>query len=96
MAPDRSAPGLIALRGPADGQPFRLATGGAGPVAFYVLPADDKAHGNLTVLLHEYTSGKDYWYAVEGDAAPQGYQRAASPVGRVWRFPLSLPPEQWK
>jgi hypothetical protein len=58
------------------------------PALFHALRADEENPPASTVLLYQYnnTDGARF-YDVEGAAVPEGYERAAQSLCRVWRSP---------
>ncbi|HON66363.1 MAG TPA: hypothetical protein PLS23_07685 [Phycisphaerae bacterium] len=105
FAPDRPAPGLVAVcRDTARARPGAAsdAIGGlllvnsdtatSGKVVlFYALPADAKEPPATTVPLYEYThsDGRKVWTTEEAWPG-EGFTRAAKPVCRVWKSPTRL------
>lgn len=101
FAPDRPAPGLIAVTrdGTNVGTPIRnLAaaeiTGTRPPnrtVLFYALPADASDPPAATVPLFEYvhSDGRKVWSTDEAWSA-DGYRRSDQPLCRVWTSPTRL------
>jgi hypothetical protein len=94
FAPERSAPGLLAI-GPAAArdEPLRvLETDSDLDPIFYALPAEVKPAPHGTALLFAWRNGQDaLWYGVEGSTPPAGYRRDPQALGRVWNSPLSFP-----
>jgi hypothetical protein len=95
FAPDRPAPGLVAVcrsdRGGRAGLATRPADGptAADEVVFYALPPGPQAPPATTLPLWEYTrdDGTRTWSVQE---SLPGHRRAPSPLCRVWKSPTRL------
>jgi hypothetical protein len=96
FAPDRAAPGLVAVYQATDGTgALRVAAGngtrdaGATKATFYALPADGKNAPATSVPLYEWVSedGNCRLYSTQAELKHDGYRRAAEPICRVWRSP---------
>ncbi len=87
MAPDRPGKGLVAV---GRGSNASLVVGDVEDVAFFAWPPDAESAPEATVRLFEWRSGSDRRYLVEGDRAPEGYQRARAALCRVWPYPLKV------
>lgn len=103
FAPDRSAPGLLAVKRDAGeiSSPIRALTaeppkpGTSSPqadVLFYALPADAKDPPATTLPLFEYTrqdDGRKVW-TTNDKWSVEGFRRTEKPLCRVWKNPTSL------
>lgn len=89
LAPDRPRAGLVAVGQP-NGAGGPLKTGVSRDVLFYALPSHADDRPATSVALYEWRNAKSAirWYAVEGQSAPDGYERAGAPLCRVWRYPI--------
>lgn len=101
FAPDRPAPGLVAIcrdqasiDAPIKSLAAKPAEQPAGDlnVLFYALPADAKEPPATTVPLFEYTrqSDKRKVWTTNDNWTTEGFTRAAQPLCRVWKSPTKL------
>ncbi len=88
LAPDRPRDDLVAL-GPSPDGNGRLRPGASSDVVFYAWPPDVEPKPAATVALYAWQDASTgrYWYGVQGQAGPAGFERADKPLGRVWRYP---------
>lgn len=97
FAPDRAAPGMVAVYQSQDDTAGGLRVvsgdGAAAPkdtnALFYALPADASGPPVTSVPLYEWVSenGKGHVYSTREDMTLEGYRRNAQALCRVWRNP---------